>query len=139
MCVFALAACGGDSGKTAESPKPVRDEGAGGPNGPADHDHGADGAHGPNDPHGKLDELYGALAASIKGVDCPTYSAKLLAWVRDNESKVRQLEQQIEDPASIDEHLADAFEIILDGAAECVDSDEAQAAFDTFDELFFGG
>ncbi len=39
-------------------------------------------------------------------------------------------------PADIDRHLVDAFEVVLTGAADCVEHEGAQAVFD---ELFLDG
>ena len=90
-------------------------------------------------PHDQRDALYQALAERLDGVDCDTYAAILSRWIADNQAEIRELDAEIDDPADIDEHLVNAFELILDGASTCVDHDDAQAAFEAFDELFLGG
>jgi hypothetical protein len=89
--------------------------------------------------HRERDQLYLDIAGKVGGGTCDEFAAKLTGWVSANGSRIRALEREINDPVDIDEHLVDAFEVILERASDCVDSDAAQAAFEAFDELFMGG
>ncbi len=48
---------------------------------------------------------------------------------------LRILNDQLQPRADIDEHVVEAFEVVLNGAADCIDHDEAQGAFEAFDDL----
>lgn len=131
VCALALTACGGGKDKPPESRKPTPDTAGG----TTDHEHPPDSST----PHDARDHLYNNLAGDLDGVDCDGYASTLSTWVSDNEAKIRRLEAQIDDAASIDTHLVNTFEAVMDKASDCVDHDGAQAAFDAFDELFTGG
>jgi hypothetical protein len=131
VCAAALLSCG-DRGKTAKSPSPDPDPGA------AVSDASPTGNSSAG-PHEARDELYARLTEDLADANCDSYAEIVSSWVRDNEARIRQLGTQISDTEAIDEHLVAAFEVVMEGAADCVDSDSAQSAFDAFDELFIDG
>jgi hypothetical protein len=85
------------------------------------------------------DELYIALARQLHGKDCDQYASVLGTWVDGHRAEITALDKELGDKAAMEQEVVEAFEAILAGAADCVDHDEAQAAFDAFDELFLGG